>query len=247
VSPWRLLAAAVVLLPGVSLAAKLRVCADVNPHPPYLMPDGSGSAGRLVSQAAREAGFELEFSAVPLARCRAEVKINLLHGFPITPYMPGTLPFMSYPMRNGALDESRATARVRIMLYRRTGTAVRLEGGRVGGLTRPVLVASGSLSMYEALEAAGARVDDQGKSLEANFAKLMAGRGDAAAGFEEEGARLMALPEYAGKIEVLPRPLLAQSYYLSVSNHFYAEHGPAVEKMWNAIGRLNQSAKPLKK
>lgn len=248
-SPFPLLIAAVLLCPGLALAAKLRVCTDVHPHPPFLMPDGSGSAGRLVAAGAREAGFDLEFYAVPLARCRAEAEVNVVHGFPMTPYIPNVLPYARYPMRNGLPDVNRATMRARIMLYQRSGGPVTWNGRKVKGLVRPVLVPSGSLAMIDVLRKIGAPMDEQGRSLQANLSKLVAGRGDAAVGVWDEGAHLLTLPEFAGKIDMLPLPLHEQAYFLVVTKAFYAEHGPAVEVMWNVIGRENQPSgyKPPKR
>jgi polar amino acid transport system substrate-binding protein len=238
------------LCPGLALAAKLRVCTDVHPHPPFLMPDGSGSAGRLVALGAREAGFDLEFYAVPLARCRAEAEVNVVHGFPMTPYIPNVLPYARYPMRNGQPDVNRATMRARIMLYQRSGGPVTWNGRKVQGLVRPVLVPSGSLAMIDVLRKIGAPMDEQGRSLQANLSKLVAGRGDAAVGVWDEGVHLLTLPEFAGKIEMLPLPVHEQAYFLVVTKAFYAEHGPAVEEMWDVIGREGQtpaSYKPPKR
>ncbi len=245
--PMSFLLAAVLLFPVLAAAAKLRVCTDVHPHAPYLMPDGSGSAGRLVAAGARAAGFELEFYSAPLARCRAEAELNVVHGFPMTPYLPNVLPYVRYPMRKGQPDAARATLRARIMLYQRSGGAVTWNGRRIGGLVRPVLVPSGSLAMIDVLRKAGAPMDEQGRSLQANLSKLLAGRGDAAVGVWDEGERLLALPEFAGKIEMLPLPVFEQAYFLIVTKAFYAENGPAVETMWNTIGRLNQTARPPRK
>jgi polar amino acid transport system substrate-binding protein len=236
-----LLFAAVLSIPGLAGAAKLRVCTDVHPHAPYLMPDGSGSVGRLVAAGAMVAGFELEFYAAPLARCRAEAEINVVHGFAMTPYLPDVLPYARYPMRHGVPDATRATMRARIMLYQRTGGPVTWNGRQVGGLVRPVLVPSGSLAMIEVLRKIGAPMDEQGRSLHTNLSKLLAGRGDAAVGVWDEGQHLLSLPEFAGKIEMLPMPVFEQAYFLVVTKAFYADNGPAVEAMWNTIGRLNQT------
>jgi polar amino acid transport system substrate-binding protein len=250
VQSWRLWLAVVLACPAVATSATgttLRVCTDIHPHPPYLLPHGGGSANRLVVQAARKAGFKVEFYTVSLARCKAEIAINLVHGFPMTPHQPDALPFVQFPTRNGVLDASRATLRTRIMLFRRVGASAAWDGKRFSALTRPVLVPAGSIAFSEALRAAGAPMDENGKSLEVNLAKMMAGRGDVAAGFEEEGAALMALPEFAGKVEMLPLPLYEQDFYLAVSKPYYRQHRARVEKMWNAMGRLNQAARRLKK
>ncbi len=246
-STWRLLLAAVLLSPCPALAARLRVCTDVHPHPPYLMPDGGGSVGRMVAEAAREAGFQIEFYAASLARCRAEARINLVNGYPMTPYLPDVLDYVVYPARLGVPDPSRATVRARVMLFRRSGTAIGWNGVRFEGLSGPALVAAGGVAMNLALTAAHARVDQSGRSLQVNFARMLAGRGDIAAGFEEEGMRLLRLPEFAGKVDVLPVPLFEQAYFMVVTKPYYAQHGPAVERMWDAIGRLNQPAKTQKK
>jgi polar amino acid transport system substrate-binding protein len=239
---------AVLLFPVLgAAAAKLRVCTDVHPHAPYLMPDGSGSAGLLVAAAAREAGLELEFYSAPLARCRAEIGLNLVHAFPITPYAPDLAAIADYPMHGGAPDPARATMRARVLLYRRRGAAVTWDGARIGALARPVLVPSGSVMIPLFLKALGVPMDQNGQSMEINFVKLMAGRGEALAGIEDEGERLLRQPRFAGKIEALPQPLFEQTYYLAVAKDFHARNGPAVEAMWDAIGRLNQSAKALKK
>ena len=246
-SPFSLLFASLLLCPGLVIAAKLRVCTDVHPHAPYLMPDGSGSAGRLVTAGAHAAGFDLEFYAVPLARCRAEAEVNVVHGFPMAPYIPDMLPYARYPMRNGKPDAARATMRARIMLYQRSGGPVTWDGRQVRGLKRPVLVPSGSLAMIDVLRKLGAPMDEQGRSLHANLSKLMAGRGDAAVGVWDEGVHLLTLPEFAGKVEMLPIPMFEQPYFLAVTKAYYAQHGPKVEVMWNTIGRLNQPTKPSRK
>lgn len=246
-SPAVLLLAGAMLCPGSALAARLRVCTDVHPHPPFLMPDGSGSAGRLVAAGARAAGFDLEFYPVPLARCRAEAEINVVHGFPMTPYIPNVLPYVRYPMRNGEPDASRATMRASIMLYQRVGGPVRWNGKKISGLEKPVLAPLGSLAMAEALRKVGAPMDVQGRSLQANLSKLLAGRGDAAVGVWEEGTQLLSQPEFAGKIEMLPLPLFEQAYFLVVTKAFYDEHGEAVETMWNKIGQLNQQRRNPRK
>ncbi len=245
-SSWRLLLSAILFAPGATLAAALRLCTDVQPHPPYLTPDGGGLIGRLVSQAARDAGVALSYRPASLARCRAEVALGTVHGFPMAPYMPAALPFARYPMRDGLPDASRAVAQLRIMLYRRRGAAVSWDGKRIEGLRRPVLIAAGSVAIQDKLDALQVATDNNARSIDVNFAKIMAGRGELTAGFEEEGKRLLRLPQYAGNIEMLPQPLQEGTYYLVVSRSFYAGNDAAVEKLWDAIGRLNQAAKTQK-
>lgn len=251
--PWRLLPAVVLLCPTLAAGAALRLCTGSQPHLPYIAPDGGGTLGRLVSRAARESGVELQFHPASLARCRAEIALGLLHGFPMTPYMPEALPYAAYPMQGALPDPARAVMRARIMLFRRVGAAASWDGTRFSGLRRPVLAGSNTVAVAHALAARGVPMDDNGKSLAINFAKMMGGRSDMTAGFEVEGRRLLTLPQFSGKIEMLPAPLLEGNYYLAVSKSYYARNRRQVEAIWDAIGRLNagerlhQSAKTLEK
>lgn len=88
----------------------------------------------------------------------------------------------------------------------------------------------------------GLAVDDSGKSLEANFFKLMAGRADVALGLSVDGDNLLVRPEFAGKIERLPLPFSEDLMYFSVTKPFYQANRAAVERMWDAIGRLRAGA-----
>ena len=137
--------------------------------------------------------------------------------------------------------------RARIMLFQRVGGPVSWDGRTLSGLGKPVLAPSGSLGMAEALRRIGAPMDERGRSLQANLAKLLAGRGDAAVGVWDEGKALLERPEFAGKIEMLPLPLHEQAYYLVVTRAFYDEHPTQVEIMWNKIGQLNQQRRLLRK
>jgi polar amino acid transport system substrate-binding protein len=219
-------------------AVSLRICVDIDPHPPMLTPDGGGVSGRLAQAAARAAGFTVEFHAAPVLRCRAELLDGKTHAFPMTPYIVGIDGVARYPERNGSPDRSRASGVVRQVVFRRAGSSVDFDGSRFLGLDKPVLVPTSRLRLLELVAATGAPIDANALSLQRNFDKLLAGRGDASAGFEGEGLVLLALPQYAGKIEMLPLPLGEEAYYLVVARSFYDAHRDQVEAMWNEIGRL---------
>jgi len=228
-------------------AADLRLCADINPRPPYMMPDGSGIADRRVAAAAREAGLVPTVFPVSLARCAAEVKAGLMHGFPMVPYAPVMFPFVVYPMRDGAIDMRRATLTARQVLFRPKGGSASWDGVRMTGVRRAVLVNAGGLPMIATLKSLNVPSDANGKSLQVNLVKMLAGRGEAAIGFEGEGALLLDQPAFKGKVEMLPVPLHETAYFMVVSKSYYDTHRDAVEKMWDAVGRLHQAAKAQKK
>ena len=248
-SPSRLFFIVLMLSPASASAGEvaLRLCADINPRPPYMMPDGSGIADRRVAIAAREAGLIPQVFPVSLARCAAEVKAGLMHSFPMVPYKPEIFPFIVYPMRAGAVDVRRATLTARQMLFRPKGGSAGWDGTRITGVRRAVLVNAGSLPMIATLKSMNVPSDAHGKSLQVNLAKMLAGRGEAAIGFEGEGAALLTQAPFRDKVEMLPVPMQEVAFYLGVSRSFYDANRDAVEKMWDAVGRLNQAAKAQKK
>lgn len=246
-SPWRSLFLAVLFAPVAVMAAEMRMCVDAYPHPPYLTPSGGGAVGTLVRQAAREAGMTLSVYAAPVARCRAEIERGLAHAYPLTPYAPAELPLIQFPMRAGAADPARATVHARVMLFRPAGGGAQWDGRTLTGIGSKVLVPHGSLMLPAMMRAHNVPFDQEGRSLAINFAKMLAGRGDAAAGFEAEGRLLLAQPAFAGKIEALPQPLFEQTYYLAVTKVYYERNQAAVERLWDAIGRLNKAAEAQEK
>ncbi|WP_228893566.1 hypothetical protein [Pseudoduganella aquatica] len=219
----------------------LRLCVDERPWPPYLTPSGDGMAQRLLRDAAQEAGATLATYAAPVTRCREEIRYNSADGFPIAPYTPALLPFMAFPMRGGEPDPARAVMSARTLAYRRTGSATHWDGVRFTHLATPVLVRFGSVLMIDKLAAMGVQTDDSGKTLSANFAKLLAGRADIVVGLETTGLALLALPEFAGKIEALPAPFTEEAYYLGLSKAFYDAHPQLSERLWDAIARQRRS------
>lgn len=223
-------------------AATLRLCVDERPWRPYLTPAGDGITQRLLQDAAKEAGATLAAYGAPLTRCREEIRHNSADGFPITPYTPALLSFMAFPMRGSEPDPARAVMSARTLAYRRAGSAAHWDGSRFTHLATPVLVRFGSVLIVDKLAALGVRIDDSGKTLGANFSKLLAGRADIAVGLETAGQELMALPEFAGKIEALPEPFTDEAYYLGLSKTFYQANPQLSERLWDAIARQRRSA-----
>lgn len=230
------------LWPLSAQALKLRLCVDSRPHPPFLTPDGGGNVGLLVKLAAAESGIELELYSAPVTRCRAEIAAGLADGYPSASYTPSLLPLLHYPMKDGRPDAARSVLLVRVMAFRRVGGQVEWDGARFAQLKTPVLVGYGSVMMIDRLTAMGQGIDAESRSLDATFAKLMAGRGDVALGWEVDGRALLAKPGFAGKVEALAPPFAEELYYLGLSKRFYQSEGDAAERLWNAIGRIKQSA-----
>lgn len=227
---------------GPAHGLTLRLCTDESSHLPFITPTGEGTVDRLVAEAAREVGITIELRPAPITRCREEIRANAADGFPTTPYTPSLLSFIAFPMKDGEPDPARAVSTTRAVFFRRVGSQADWDGTRLQHLKGKVLVQFGAVLMLDRLAAIGAPIDDSGKTIGANFAKLLAGRGELTVGSEYSGRALMARPEFAGKIEALPIPFTDEPYYLGLSRRFQEEHPQAVERLWEAIARIRRTA-----
>ncbi len=222
-------------------AVTLRLCTDEQSRLPYITPQGTGMADLLIREAAREVGVTVEFRPAPISRCREEIRVHAVDGFPTVPYSPSVTEFMAFPMHGAEPDPGRAVSHIRSLVFRRIGTAASWDGARFVQLNTPVLVPFGSVLLLDRLTQMGVPLENTARGLEANFQKLLAGRAELAVGSEFTGAALMAQPQYTGKIEALPLPFSDEPYYLSVSKRFRDAHPDTVEKLWIAMARIRKT------
>lgn len=222
-------------------AVTLRLCTMESGIRPFISAAGNGIADQLIRQAAQEIGVSVEFHAAPLTRCREEIRSNLADGFPYAPYTPTLAQFYVYPMHGAATDAARAVNSGRSMVFRRVGSKVEWDGMRFAQLTTPVLVPFGMVMLHDRLKEMGIAIDNSGKTMDTNFAKMLAGRADVAVGTEYHGRELLSLPQFAGKIEELPRPFTDAPYFLVTSRRFHEDNPQVMEKLWDAIGRIRRT------
>lgn len=222
-------------------AVTLRLCTMETGIRPFITTNGSGIADQLIRQATQELGISVEFYAAPLARCREEIRTNIADGFPYAPYTPTLAQFYVYPMHGATVDAARAVNSGRSMVFRRVGSKVEWDGQRFSQLTTPVLVPFGMVMLHDHLKSLEVAIDNSGKTMETNFAKMLAGRADVAVGTEYHGRELLALPQFAGKIEELPQPFTDAPYFLVTSRRFYDANPQLMEKLWDTIGRIRRT------
>lgn len=240
--PYRVTLLAALLLPLCGQAQTLRLCVDEKSHLPFITPTLGGTVGLLIHQAAKEVGVKIETYTAPITRCREEIRANVADGFPSAPNTPALQPFMVFPMQKGKPDADRAVLMARAMVFKRKDSPVQWDGKQFSQLNTPVLIAFGAVLLTDRISAMGLAMDDKGKSLDANMAKLLAGRADVTIGAEYSGYALLADPQFAGKIDTLPVPFSEEPYYLGLSKRFYSAHPAVAEQLWNAIGRIKKTA-----
>lgn len=225
---------------AVDAAGPLLLCMDEQAHPPFILADGGGTIPALLNEAGRAIGVQVDIHRAPLLRCMEEIRQGIAHGYTSGSPHPGALAEFRFPMAGGKPDASRAIARTRHAVFRRVGDAVQWDGKRFSHVQRAVLVPTGLEGMQRRLNELQMPVDLQAKRLDANFDKLLAGRGDAVVAFENDGLELLRDPRYAGRIEALPTPFFEQDYYLMVSQAYYAAQRPVADAMWQEIARINK-------
>lgn len=214
------------ILPSAQSAAPappllLRLCVDERPQLPFITPDGRGTAGELIRMAAVQSGMEVAFHGAPVSRCREEIRAGVADGFATAPYTPSLLGFMAFPMAGAEPDSARAIMVARAMVFRRKGSALDWDGRQFRERSLPVLLPFGAAMLLDRMQSLGVPHDDKGKTLEMNFSKLAAQRGDAAVGAEYAGMALLAQPRFAARLEMLPLPFSEQPYFLGVSSAYY--------------------------
>lgn len=227
------------LLPAHAIT--LRLCTSESAILPYITPDGQGTADLLVRMAAQELDITLVYQPAPLARCREMLRTGAADAFPASPYIPTLAVEFRYPLQRGEIDTSHTIINGRSMVFRRVGSNVEWDGVRFSHLSTPVLVPFGMVMPRERLQALNVAIDPNGRSMQANFQKMLAGRSDLSVALETHGAQLLTLPQFAGKIEMLPIPFIDEHYYLVFSPAFYDAHAQLVEKLWDTISRLRRS------
>ncbi len=226
---------------GHARALTLHLCTNQVPQPPYITPEGDGIADRLIKKAAAEVGITVEYRLAPATRCREELRYGLVDAYPTVPYTPSLAPFVSYPMKGKAPDPARALVTVRNLVFRRVGSKADWDGRRISNVSSAVLVLFAASLPQDRLQAMGVPFDSAGKTARANFEKLLVGRGDLVVSLEAAQG-LLALPEFAGRIEVLPIPFTSDANYLGLSNRFVELHPNEAERLWDAIARIRRTA-----
>jgi len=223
-------------------AATLRLCTMESPVLPYITPEGQGTADLLIRMAAQELDITVIYQTAPLARCRELVRTGSADAFPAAPYIPTLAAEFRYPLQRGEIQTTHAVVSGRTMVFRRVGSSVDWDGTRFIRLNTPVLTPFGTVLPREKLQALNVPIDANGRTMQANFQKMLAGRADVSVALEAHGAQLLMQPQFAGKIEMLPAPFLDENYYLAISPAYYDSHAQLVEKLWDTISRLRYSS-----
>lgn len=221
-------------------ALTVRLCTLDHPFPPHTMPDGSGQVQELLRRAAKEDGIVIENTVAPRLRCIAKLKSGEVDAL-LSVFLPERMAYGAFPMEGTVADETRAVSVIRFVVYRQKGSKLQWDGRAFTGLDqRPIGMQTG-LAVGQRLRQTGVTVDDGAKTIEQNLEKLVRGRVQAVVALEGESQPLIE-HNFSGRIEALSKAYDTSPIYLHVHPRYYARHREAIDKLWDTVRRIRESA-----
>lgn len=220
----------------------VKACTENEDSYPWVLKDRPGLTLLLLQMVEKQVGSKIEVVPLPWKRCLEEVKAGTMDAvFKISFSAARQAELGNYPMADDKPDANRRILVDSYSLYRLKGAAVEWDGtvlkavGNVG--------AQSGFSVVDQLKGLGAKVDDSVRSADDNLKKLVAGRIVALALQTEEGdISVDANPEFKGKVERIKPFLVEKPYYLIFSKQFSAKNPDHTKEVWDAIGRVRESA-----
>lgn len=219
-----------------------RVCVPDAPFPPYLNNDPArlGVAERLMVEAGRRAGLQIQFERLPYQRCAALVRSGSLEAL-VAPAVAAESAGLQFPRRGNELDPQRLLARVALVWLKRPDSPLQWDGRQVQGLESGAAVGmrSGMVAGVGRLQALGFKVDSSARDAGQLLRMVEGGRVAAAVLLEAElrgvDADLVALRQ-------LERPLLVEQYYAAAPSPLAPERQALLTEWWRQISLLRDSS-----
>lgn len=241
---WHRLAqvtALLLLATGPATATTLSLCMDEADFAPFTYAKKEGTFQVLIKMAAKRANLAVAFHIVPWARCRERLARGDYAAAVALSATPVSLRFAAFPTRNEQIDPTQALGATTAHVFRRAGSKAAWNGKTFTNVSF-LLIPSAYGDMQAVALRLGVKYDDGAKDIRQNFQKLLGKHGDVAIAYLNDGRKLLADPEFRGKIEMLPEPFFTTYYYLAFSKQFFAKSPNIVQNMWTAIQETRESA-----
>lgn len=142
------------------------------------------------------------------------------------------------PLRDGKPDRQRALAFVPFVFLRRVGDVVDWDGERYHNLTGPVLMIGLVEQIKYILQQTGVAIEDSARGPYELARMLLAGRGNLAVDSLGRADKILADPEFAGRIEMLEKPLGGSLAMLVIAPPLYEQNPQRIEALWDEYARL---------
>jgi polar amino acid transport system substrate-binding protein len=224
------------------LLQKVVLCHEEEDSYPWILKERQGLDLLLLDMMGKELNIQFQMKPLPWVRCLHELKNNHVDGAFKLSFSLDRLALGRYPMRGAKANRAQRLHSDSYSLYRLKGSSIDWDGERLTHLNGGVVGAQTGFTIISQLKELGAMIDDQTRSAEVNFKKLLAGRVVAVALHTKEGDMELGLkPDFSRGIERIVPPLIKKDYYLVLSNGFYENNTQLSQKIWAVLAKTRES------
>jgi len=221
---------------------RFRLCSENLPFLPLTNTDPAtpGDAQILLDMAAAATGTQIEHVTASWSDCQQMLDLGNVDALNAAGHAAINIAIAEFPQREGRVDSTRSLGALRTDLFRRVGSPVQVRDGALVGLKTRV----GILHAYQvnslSVARLGGTVDDNSRTITSLAKRLVSGQLDLVAGTDE--LRRLCAGLFANRIEQLPQPLDEAHYYLAFGKAYFAAHRDAIERLWDKLGQIRNSA-----
>lgn len=229
----------VAVLASAPSAAALQVCVGDVPVPPFLSgdPNHPGITERLLLDAGRQVGLQIELLRWPARRCYEQMRLGVVEAG-VGAAVAANLQEFDFP--GGAqADPQFRIARTAILLVKRQDSAIVWDGRQLegpGGGSLRIGARAGFRAGIEAIHRLGHELTPGPNQTVQLLRMLQVGRLDLAVVVQEEAETLLARREFSG-LSVLAPPLLISDFYIMTIRQLPETQRQLVKRWWEQIAQ----------
>lgn len=226
---------------AASPVRSLSFCFDGRGALPWYGADGQGEAISRLDAIAAARGLRFDYQPMAEEDCHLAVANGRVDGALGLVFRDDLQWVGAFPPEAPA-DRRRALFTEGLVLVRRIGAPVDIDGGALVGLRTPLAVVAGSEAARE-FRGLGVRIDDRNRNARSLLERVArAPAGVAALGWGEARAVLSADTELAARLEIVPRPLRPRGHHLVFSRQFLQSDATLAEGLWSALAETAMPA-----
>lgn len=213
--------------------------------PPWNFTNGTGINFLLLKSVAKELPeVQFEFRSVPWKRCFNEMKDGAADGCFSASFSEERKEFGVYPMLNNTIDDSKRLYTMSYNLYVKKENAekIKLDGFKIIGLpVNGIIAAPSGWSIEKDLKDNGYKLDQSTDDYDANFKKVQTERVFGYALLSSIGDEVLKNPQFTDVVAI-NKPLVSKNYYLMFSHQVFKKNPELINKIWNKIAEIRDSA-----
>ncbi|OHD13594.1 MAG: hypothetical protein A2086_09920 [Spirochaetes bacterium GWD1_27_9] len=214
---------------------------DENAYP-WVLPDGTGIDIEMMKILEKKINIKIKLQKYPWKRCLELMKSNVVDGAFASSFKTERLEMGHYPTKeDGNIDNSKNIHYSGYSLYILRTSNLEWDGKAFKNLTGKIGIQSG-FSIADKLKSLNVQIDEETKSIENNFNKLIKNR---IQGLALQTARadfvLSKNKEFSNKIIKYSVDIESKPYFLMLSFDFVKKYPNLSKKIWKSIENIRNS------